>query len=450
YFLALTILIGILIHIPGLSYHGLLFQGDHGRELYAARMVLQGDIPYRDFWWMYGPLMPYYYALCFKVLGISIHSVLIGEAFLKLLSGIFIFRALQVFIPALWALMGAVWFWLFYPYFFYTYNHTGAIMLFMAVMYCLFQYIVRPRAMYLYPALCCIGICAFIKVNFGFSLLASFLAAVCLADKRRDVPTTAGKYFYLTALVALPGLILLIYVLLTKDLPLYALRQCFPYFGSDHQYGTSIGSAMGILFNTYAQLKTVGGVFVATNSPGAVTLSVANVILTGISVASILATGLLMKVSKKKGKEGQNILFLLGILLLFYTTSLHEFLFTGIRYRLNWGTPFLGLITFLSLGTALRYAPRALRYGVALVLAGIFVTHHMVTLTAYRMTLHAGKFVPLSNAGVYVNNSTQWIHTVRSVTDYLNETLPADQTFFALPYDPLFYFLTDNPAPRGS
>ncbi|MBU2461877.1 hypothetical protein KKH65_03255, partial [bacterium] len=49
---------------------------------YCFLKVLEGQMPIRDFDWIYGPLMPYYYAFWYKVLGVSILSVKIGESFL--------------------------------------------------------------------------------------------------------------------------------------------------------------------------------------------------------------------------------------------------------------------------------------------------------------------------------------------------------------------------------
>ena len=65
-FFLLTLIGGILIYFPAHNYQPLLAQGDHGRDLYAFDQTIHGAKPYRDYWWVYGPLMPYYYALFFK------------------------------------------------------------------------------------------------------------------------------------------------------------------------------------------------------------------------------------------------------------------------------------------------------------------------------------------------------------------------------------------------
>src|SRR6202142_4383188 len=74
-FLLLTILMSALYVWPELNFQELLSQGDHGRDLYAFDAVTHGKLPYKDFWWVYGPIMPYYYGLFFKIFGVHITSV---------------------------------------------------------------------------------------------------------------------------------------------------------------------------------------------------------------------------------------------------------------------------------------------------------------------------------------------------------------------------------------
>ena len=87
--------VGILITAPYTNYQDYLAQGDHGRDLYAAQAVYRGELPYKDFWWVYGPLMPYYYGLFFKVFGVQISSMILGELLLRVLGGILICLAMM-------------------------------------------------------------------------------------------------------------------------------------------------------------------------------------------------------------------------------------------------------------------------------------------------------------------------------------------------------------------
>src|ERR1700733_7106226 len=79
---------GIIITAPYVNYQDYLSQGDHGRDLYAAQAVYRGELPYKDFWWVYGPLTPYYYGLFFKIFGTKISSMILGKLFLRVSEGL--------------------------------------------------------------------------------------------------------------------------------------------------------------------------------------------------------------------------------------------------------------------------------------------------------------------------------------------------------------------------
>src|ERR1700733_9505742 len=81
-FLLLTILTTIIFVWPELNFQDVLAQGDHGRDLYAFEAVFKNQLPYKDFWWVYGPIMPYYYGLFYKIFGLHITSILLGRALL--------------------------------------------------------------------------------------------------------------------------------------------------------------------------------------------------------------------------------------------------------------------------------------------------------------------------------------------------------------------------------
>ena len=103
---------GILITAPYARLQGPLAQGDHGRDLYAAQAVYRGELPYKDFWWVYGPLMPYYYGLFYKIFGIKISSIILGKLLLKILGGILMCLAMMETSSWIVAYLAACWFML--------------------------------------------------------------------------------------------------------------------------------------------------------------------------------------------------------------------------------------------------------------------------------------------------------------------------------------------------
>src|ERR1039457_2107636 len=140
-FLGLTILVSAIFVWPELNYQDKLSQGDHGRDLYAFDAVTHGKLPYKDFWWVYGPIMPYYYGLFFKIFGVHITSVLLGRALLVIICSVLMyFSAACLMSPGL-AFLAATWFTQSRQEFFFTYNHIAGIAAELLICWCLLAYI---------------------------------------------------------------------------------------------------------------------------------------------------------------------------------------------------------------------------------------------------------------------------------------------------------------------
>ena len=247
-FLILTLLAGLFIFYPQIDYLPYISQGDHGRDLYAFSRAYEGDLPYQDYWWVYGPLMPYYYALFFKSLGVHVPALLTGKALLSLVSALLIYGTLlTATVTPLLALIGALWFLVFPPDFFITYNHTGGTTLLLALTFLVFQYLARPRVIFLYLGLGAVFFLSLVKLNFGVTGLFCLLVAVFGIDRTCKNPVTPGKKIFYWAALVLPFFVFLVYGWFLRGLPVYALRQCLPYFGGDQPYNISIPAGIGML-----------------------------------------------------------------------------------------------------------------------------------------------------------------------------------------------------------
>ena len=195
-YLVLTVFLGLLILWPGLHFQDWLSAGDHGRDLDAAEEVLRGKTVYRDYWWVYGPLMPYYYAIFYKIFGISIQSILLGKFLIKLTAGVLCYLAVSVLFNPLTAMMAALWFWTFQQDFFFTYSHIGGILVVMAVIWCLMNYIREQKTSTLWQGLIFCFVLSMIKINFGLSSLATLIAAVFFIDRMNKVPFSSPKKMF--------------------------------------------------------------------------------------------------------------------------------------------------------------------------------------------------------------------------------------------------------------
>jgi len=419
----LILLIGLLLHAPSHNYSPGLSQGDHGLNLYAADALIHHQNIYKDFHWFYGPLMPAYYALVFKILGSSVHSALLGHILLKILSGALIFLILSRFSPLLIALSGAIFYWSCGFDFFYTFNHAGGIFLLILILHFLFNYLHTQKQSHLFFSLLCVVVLGLVKINLALSALSGLILSVWFIDQTHAIPANAlKKRFYLLALIS-SLLIIVLNIPFVLGMPFYELRQCFQYFGND----ALVTSNQSLLSYTYLLGRwIVNGMLIHK---------------TYFFLGALVLTLNLWRPQRKIFLSSCFILFVFTVL------HLHEFLLSGIAFRLFWVKPFIVLFLFLNIGHALTDSRKSLQILTAAALIAIcalLLTPQWLDAQAHKKPSH---YLPQEKAGVYVRNSENWVNTVKETVNYLNEHLDNDERFLALPYEPLYYFLTDKTSP---
>jgi len=432
-FFFLTLFAGVFILYPFLDYQSIMATGDHGRDLYAARAALEGRVPYRDYWWVYGPLMPYYYALFFKSLGVHVPALLTGKALLSLVSALLIYGTLlTATVTPLLALIGALWFLVFPPDFFITYNHTGGTTLLLALTFLVFQYLARPRVIFLYLGLGAVFFLSLVKLNFGVTGLFCLLVAVFGIDRTCKNPVTPGKKIFYWAALVLPFFVFLVYGWFLRGLPVYALRQCLPYFGGDQPYNISIPAGIGMLVKlTFENI----------------TATWQNILFTLVVVGATVRSARQLTSKGIDPKERTRLLATIGILVLFYVTSVHEFVLSGVFYRSFWAKPFACLLMFLFLSIGTRELHKGVRGFLCAALLAVVGLNILNTQSALRMVKTPAQYLEVKRGKVFLGNQTPWINTVTQTVSFLEANLREDELFFALPYDPLYYFLTDKTSP---
>ncbi|MCB9771690.1 MAG: hypothetical protein H6754_04010 [Candidatus Omnitrophica bacterium] len=426
-------LAGLFLLFHHAAYQTLLSQGDHGRDLYAFVQTLHGQMPYRDYWWVYGPIMPYYYALFLKIFGIAIPSVLIGKIVLTVLSGVFIFLSLSLFIPTLFAFMAAMWFWMYQPDFFFTYNHIGGIFCLTGITFALFSYIKQPRTKFLYFGLFFVLLLAMVKVNFGIAALFVFIAFYRLYDHFYKIPPTNGKKTLgQVAAIGVPLLILMTYFLLLFLLPVYEIRQCMPYMSNDQPYHSTPLQALGALASAI--------ITTPLTSP-------ANFVFAIFIIGAIIASLIKVFSHKTDSKERKQTLTAFVLLGFFYFINLHEYIVSGVLYRSFWATPFSTMMLFFVIGYSLtKISPKLQR----LVFGSFFVlvfTHYVSQIDTVRIKKIPEQFLTVNRGHITTGNSEEWFTTVQDTTNFIQTHIAKEESFFALPYDPLYYYLTNKTSP---
>ncbi len=426
-------LAGLFLLFHQAAFTPIIGQGDHGRDFYAFSQTLNGQIPYQDYWWVYGPLMPYYYALFFKIFGVAIPSVLVGKILLTVISGTLIFFSLSRFIPVLFAFMAALWFWTFQPDFYFTYNHAGGITCLLALTFCLFAYVIKPRTYYLGIGLFFVFLLSLIKINFGLANLFALIIFYRIFDYFNQVTQTTGKKRLAHAAgILVPLLVFIIYFYLLHRLTSFEIRQCMPYLTGDQPYHSTPWNSMKALGKAI--------VFNMQTSPSNAVFAFLTIAATVLSLTKIVSKNIPLV----QRKQVVTVFLLLAFL---YFVNLHEYLLSGVLYRSYWATPFSTMMLFLVIGYAVKNITPSLQK----ILFGAFFVVIFLQFVNYVNVIQS-KEIPqqlltLPRGHVTSGNSPEWFATVQKTTEYLVHNVKRDENFFALPYDPLYYYLTDKKSP---
>jgi hypothetical protein len=432
-FLLLTILMSAIFVWPELNFQDSLSQGDHGRDLYAFDAVTHGKLPYKDFWWVYGPIMPYYYGLFFKIFGVHITSVLLGRALLVIVCSIFFYLSAACLMSPGLAFLGSAWFTQGRQEFFFTYNHIGGIAAELIICWCLLSYIRIGSMRYLWMALVADFILGLVKINFGLAGLMGIILSVLWIDfSKKHSLSDQKKKFYWTAAGLIPLSLGIINWLLLKDLPLYAIRQCMPYFGDDQPYHAS--PLMVIPYYLTQHWLTF------IHSPVGVAI--------GIVLHGCTLLGVYLLISKKIEKSyRQDVLLALAVIGIFFVAYFHEFLVSGVWYRCYWSMPFQGLFHFVMIAVAFTFIPKFLRILILIFFGGLAILGIVAHIGIIQSQKIPYRYLSMDRGQIYVGNEPQWTDTVNRVTEFLNTTLKKDDLFFALPYDCLYYYLSGKESP---
>ena len=432
-FLALTLITGMIVLSPYTNYHGYMAPGDHGRDFYAFEQTMQGKVPYQDYWWVYGPLMPFFYAFSLKVLGVSAASILAAKSLLQMGAGLLLYLGLRSIIHPAFAYLAAAWFLVFHEGFFFTHNHAGGILLIIGCTYWLLRYIRESHIQFLWWAVACAFILSFVKVNFGLTALVAIVLTTFIVDfSRKENLTRSKKAFYALAILGVPLLIAEVYWLFLRGLTSYEIRQCLPYFDADHPYNTSIFAALGILAQgTWNQ---------ATSTWANISFGL---LVTGSAVTTVHA----LMTRKLDPSTRKTIALSVTILTILYVGNLHEFIRSGVWYRTMWSQPLGVMLSFIFIHTALSAWSKRGQAGAWIVLFGLMSWGLYGKASTVSEAKSADHFLTHPKAEVYLNNSEHWIETVQDTTSFLTENLKEDELFFALPYDPLYYYLAERESP---
>lgn len=178
---------------------------DEGLTLQAARRVADGQVPYSDFLWPYGPAHPYLLAGLFKALGASLLWWRIVRVLVDAAVALVIFLLLRRTVPLRYALAG----WATAT--FAMAQPTGANPFAPALLFALLSILASSRRRFLVAGILA-ALAAAWRIDFGvYAVLAATVAAVAsapAAGRVRAAAAVGGSFAVLTTLVYLPFIVI--------------------------------------------------------------------------------------------------------------------------------------------------------------------------------------------------------------------------------------------------
>jgi len=431
-FLLLTILAGIVILYPHLNFQPYLAPGDHGRDLYTYQKTFEGGIPYKDFATNNGPLMPYYYSFFYHLFDVSISSTLVGYNFGILLAGILIYLICSSYLDPLLSFCASLWYWAFRGYeFFYTYNHIGGIVMMLASVYFFACYVKNSRPKFIYFGFLSIALLLLIRVTIGLSTLVTFFLFLVIQnwtceDKAQRINVL--KHFLIIVGISMGTA--LIYWFLTKSLPFYSgLRDVsyWKYFGLEN-----IPHAFVAFFHI-AQMHFFS--------------SIPKILFTLILSTALIATfiKLINRASDHKYKKQLSIV--LGLIVTLAVLNLGELLATGIWFYAIWNLCLLPIIFFYAFNIGfchLKRLPKVLIVFILFLLPLLSIFNNSRFLAEVK---NPANELRIGKNNVYLLPTQRpLIYTLTNATLFLVSQIGEDEKFLSIPYDPIYYYLSN----RGS
>ncbi|HPB68585.1 MAG TPA: hypothetical protein PKU74_06735 [Candidatus Omnitrophota bacterium] len=436
-FFLLTLLAGLYILAPLHDFQYQLSTGDHGRELYSFKKALDGALPYRDYSWLYGPFLLYYYALCYQLFGLSVQSILWGQNLLILSVGLLVYLTASLFMAPSLSMACALWYWAFRgTEFFYSYHNIGGVAAILFILYLTFRYIKTSAFKNVFYGFLSLTVLLLIRLNMGLAIGLAYVSSLLMIDHvNKDIQRKKKASLY--ALLSMAALVIsgLVYWALIHPLPPYVIDQTFPYT-HDQLAAEKIGPLETMVTFYIMLLEKIP-------SP------VSRFIFGAGAFLSLMQIMVLHIRGKLSAPLKTQLTLVLPVLLLFFLFSLHEFIGSGVWFRFNWAFPVLLLLLFFLLHFLIELNPLpdlkdTFRYGLFFILAiGVSVKvldiHHDI-----KKVKSLGQPIQAGRTRLYTVQSSEWIQTVNQASQYLRTNVPPDEKIFTFPHDSLYNFLSQR------
>lgn len=417
------VLIVVIVILYMLSF-GKFFlnEGDHGRDLLGFLMTSEGGLPYIDYNWIYGPLMPFYYGLLFKILSPSILIASVGWYFIFTLAIVMFYITVRDSFNSLIAFIATLLFVVYHGFYYHTFNHVGGTLIIIAILFCFIRFIRTEEIKYLHLTSLCLVLLGLIKFNMLLAMFMSCLIGVFLISKK--------ELFKFVPSVIVP--LVFIYggfILLSGG---YRIESIFPYsskllMASPDPFIVNILKPLYIA-PSIASIKSV------------IILGQYNVLYSKLAYFVVFLISLVTLVSVYKDKKQFHIMLFLVIATIL---TMHEFVMVGTDYSLRmWTLPILLLSVVYSVmyWVESRLKVQKVVFGVVVYIA---LFGFLVNVLIYSANFKA---LSLERARVDVY-PVSFVPFVSSVTQYIQANTTVKDKVLVIPYNTLYLFLSDRRSP---
>jgi len=420
----------MIILYPHLNYQPYLAQGDHGRDLYSYKLTYEGGVPYRDYFSQNGPLMPYFYSLFYRLFDVSISSTLLGYYFCVLLAGVLIYLICSLYLDPVISLCASLWYWAFRgAEFFYTYNHIGGVVMMLTAVYCLVRFIRDSNDKFIYWGLAAITLLFLTRATIALSTLTAFslILIIRLISAADGQSKSRMVKFILCAAVSLT-FVFSVYWLLTHDLPRYVGGRDIAYW--KFLRFDKIPRALSALSHiTYVYFYS----------------TVINALFTLLGMGAL--GFIFYKYTSKSGAKRyrSELLAVMGLLFILSVFNLGELLVTGIWFYALWNVSLITVLAHFVFNIGYGHLARPLR---TLLVCILLLTPVMAIIktTGFLISVKrpANEFWVGKNR-IYMHPSQrEHMVTMTRAAIYLHIHLEKDEKFLAIPYDPVYYYLSNR------
>ena len=401
--------------------------GDTGRDVYAFQMAFEGKLPCRDYWWQYGPLMPFYYAFWFLLTGVNLLSVRIGLDVLLFLCAFLSYMTLRIFVYPSIAFLFSLSFLSFYAG--YTLNHIGCFPFLILSVFSLWKFFLTHRTRWCYVGIFAVIGTALVKTTAGIASLFAFLASLLLYNLLSKQKDPNGRFpldpiHLLYVFLIFSAVTFGVYGFLYFGLPLSWVDQCLwlrPYYRNWGILPFGISNIDSFSYLLHGRHLLWHSLFVVVSAFGLWSLRKKNSLLL----------------------EGQTLSAVVGSPLLFGLSNAMDYFADGMAFRIHfWAFPMQVLLMGLFGGWATSAFTSKTR---AVFLGGVFFSLLLIPLRNLQVTLPyrtPERYLDLPHGHVYLGGALSVLESVREGSRFILENTTEGQQILAVPYDALFCFLS--------